>query len=384
MGSSTSHIAGGAPADFVQVRHLRVEGSQEEIGRALAAAAVEAHGDLASPVPADPIVECARRAWFEMHHPHHAARARGVASYFGIAPDDCSRSTDWLGTYALPAGCSVAFYPGEGTKDGHGVLARNFDFPTATLTQLLGAPPIAGERPLGADPWIVETRPRDGYASVTVAIMDVMGAMDGINEHGLAVALLADNETPEPEPTGAPRVGLAEQQVVRYLLDNCATVAEAKHALLTAKHYYFFTPCHFVVADRTGASFVWEHSARRNHEVILDTPAVGGGRVVCTNHLLHRWPDPALLPAEDGSLGTAAFTYGRWRALTDALDSHGVVDRDDITAQFEAVRFVAPLEGGRTFWHAQYDVDDASVAVSFFVRDQGGVSTYTEPFTFRV
>ena len=77
--------------------------------------------------------------------------------------------------------------------------------------------------------------------------------MDGINEAGLTVALLADNETPEPEPTGTPQVGLSEQQVVRYLLDTCATVDEAKDALLLAKHYYFFTPCHFVVADRSGA-----------------------------------------------------------------------------------------------------------------------------------
>ncbi len=62
--------------------------------------------------------------------------------------------------------------------------------------------------------------------------------------------------------TGMPRVGLAEQQVVRYLLDTCASAEEAKEALLLAKHYYFFTPCHFMVADRSGAAFVWEHSPR--------------------------------------------------------------------------------------------------------------------------
>ena len=41
---------------------------------------------------------------------------------------------------------------------------------------------MPGERPLGADPWVVETHPDDGYASVTVGIMDVMGAMDGVND----------------------------------------------------------------------------------------------------------------------------------------------------------------------------------------------------------
>ena len=229
-------------------------GTQREIGRALAAAAEAAHGSAARPPPsADPLVEPARRRWFAMHHPAQAGRFAGVADHFGLDPSDPGVTLDWLGTYELPAGCSVAFYPGAGTKDGHGLLSRNFDFPTATFTQIVGLPPLPGERPLAADPWVVELHPDDGYASVTVGIMDVMGAMDGINEAGLTVALLADNETPDPEPTGGPQVGLAEQQVVRYLLDTCATVDEAQQALLLAKHYYFFTPCHFVVADRTGA-----------------------------------------------------------------------------------------------------------------------------------
>ena len=37
-----------------------------------------------------------------------------------------------------------------------------------------------------------------------------------------------------------------------------------------------------------------------------------------------------------------------------------MVDRDEIRDQFAQVRFVAPVDGARTFWHAQYDVDDAS------------------------
>ena len=368
---------------FGTVRHVRLEGSQREIGRGLAAAAEQAHGKAAAPVPAlDPLVEQARRRWFALNHPVLAERMRGVADHFGLAPDDCSVSLDWLGTYDVPAGCSVAFYPGAGTKDGHGVLARNFDFPTATFGQIVGAPPLPGERPLAADPWVVELHPDKGYASAVVTIMDVNGAMDGVNEAGLSVALLADNETPEPEPTGRPMVGLSEQQVVRYLLDTCATADEAKQALLAAKHYYFFTPCHFVVADASGASFVWEHSPRRNQEVIVDMS--DAGRLVCTNHLLHRWPDVSRLPVEDGSLGTAALTYHRWRTLSAATAEAGVVQRDDIRAQFEQVQFVAPVEGARTFWHAQYDVDAASMEVSFYLYDREGVSIYSDPREFRL
>jgi penicillin V acylase-like amidase (Ntn superfamily) len=205
--------------------------------------------------------------------------------------------------------------------------------------------------------------------------------MDGVNEAGLAVALLADNETPEPEPTGTPQVGLAEQQVVRYLLDTCATVEDSIEALRLAKHYYFFTPCHYVIADRSGRAVVWEHSPRRNQERIIEQDPTGTGRLVCTNHLLHRWPDPTQLPDDNGPIGTAALTYHRWRALTAANADGGVVDSAAIAEQFAAVRFVAPLVEARTFWHATYDVDDASAAVSFWLHDADGKSVYSEPFT---
>lgn len=370
-------LSGGCPGDMTTVHHLTVNGSNREIGRAMAAAAESIHGHAARPRKADPVVEPVRRRWFAAHHPAHAERSAGVADHFGLAPDDHRWSVDWLNTYELPAGCSVAFYPGQGTDDGHGRLARNFDFPTATFSQIVGAAPQPGERPLAADIWVTELRPDTGYASVTVGIMDVMGAMDGINEAGLCVALLADNETPEPEPSGAPRVGLAEHQVVRHLLDTCATVAEAKAALLLAKHYYFFTPCHYLVADRTGAAFVWEHSPRRNLELMVEPDRRRSGRLACTNHLLHRWPDPGQLPSDDGPLGTAALTYHRWNVLDQALSFDGQVGRDDIVRHFRSVRFTAPVQGARTFWHGLYDLDDAAVDLSFYVGESGDESRYS-------
>lgn len=56
-----------------------------------------------------------------------------------------------------------------------------------------------------------------------------------------------------------------------------------------------------------------------------------------------------------------------------------MVDRDDIRDQFAAVRFAAPLEGGRTFWHALYDVDEPSAEVAFYLHDAGGESLYSDP-----
>ena len=379
MRNELTTLAGG-PEDFTFVRHLRLEGTHREIGRALAHAAELAHGAAAAPRTVDDLErEAVRRRWFATHYPAHLERSKGVADHFGRDPDDLGVAFDWVSTYDIPAGCSVAFYPPAIMKDGAGTLARNFDFPTAPFSAFVGVEPLPGERALAADPWVIEVHPERGYASVVIAIMDVMGAMDGINDAGLAVALLADNETPDPEPTRTPRVGLAEQQVVRYLLDTCATVEEAKVALLMAKHYYAFTPCHFVVADRSGSSFVWEHSPRRNDEVIVEADARTDGRLVCTNHLLHRWPDPSQLPVETGPFGTAALTYRRWESLHAAVEPGAIVDRGDVRDHLAGVRFEAPVEGARTFWQALYDVEQASVEVSFYVGDVDGSSGYSEP-----
>ena len=63
-----------------------------------------------------------------------------------------------------------------------------------------------------------------------------------------------------------------------------------------------------------------------------------------------------------------------------ALESGSVIDRDGIREQFATVSFCAPLEEARTFWHAHYDVEEAAMDVSFFLRDVDGVSTYAEPW----
>ena len=226
--------------------------------------------------------------------------------------------SDALGTLSRRPACSVTFHPGASMSDGHPLLARNMDFPTTTFSEFQGRPPFPGERAAVADPWIVELHPDDGHASICIGFGDVMGGMDGINAAGLAVALLADSVQPPLEPTATPQVGLSEGQVVRYLLDTCATVAEAKDALRLAKHYYQGLPCHYVVADRSGASFVWEHSRYRNREVIVEPPVGHGDRLVCTNHLLHRWPDATDLSDDEDEAGTAVRTYARWRTLTAA------------------------------------------------------------------
>lgn len=108
-----------------------------------------------------------------------------------------------------------------------------------------------------------------------LAVTDcVWGALDGINEHGLCVAL-AFGGRPE---VGA---GFAAPLVCRYILETCATVAEAKKALARLPAYMAYT---FVVADRAGdfvtaflgpsapANFITRR-ASANHQGHVEWPA---------------------------------------------------------------------------------------------------------------
>ena len=94
-----------------------------------------------------------------------------------------------------------------------------------------------GEPPPASRPYVLELHPEDGHASLAVCAFDLLGAaLDGVNAEGLVVVAASDVESAPQEPR--PDVGLDEFQLVRHLLDGCATAAEAREALRAAKLYY--------------------------------------------------------------------------------------------------------------------------------------------------
>ena len=69
-------IAGG-PEDFMEVRHLVLAGTNEEIGRALANLAIERFG-LEAPASTDRLRTRVQRRYIEMNYPILHDRMRGV------------------------------------------------------------------------------------------------------------------------------------------------------------------------------------------------------------------------------------------------------------------------------------------------------------------
>lgn len=115
------------------------------------------------------------------------------------------------------------------------------------------------------------------HGTRVIAVSDSLwGALDGMNEHGLAVALAF----------GGRRIvgdGFAITLVLRYVLEMCSTTAEAVSALRRVRSHMAYNVS---VIDRSGAAATVFVAPDRDAEVV-DAP-------VCTNHQRQiEWPEHA-------------------------------------------------------------------------------------------
>jgi hypothetical protein len=363
-------IAGG-PKDFMEVRHVILKGSNEDIGRALASLARERY--QTKPLPSsDRLRTRVQRRYIQQHFPILFERMRGVAAAFGQRLDDDSQNFSGLAYLArLRFGCSVVYYPPGTTATGTGIVSRNYDFTTGTL---MGTRPPPGELAATARPYLVEMHPERGFASLALYSYDLLsGVLDGINSEGLTVSLLADDELMQKfpmEPAGQDAVGLGVLQTLRLLLDTCADVDEAKQVLLMTKQYYEFIPVHYLIADRHGKAFVWEYSHTRNREHIIENP---GKPLITTNFSLHRHLEGKGPP----SAAKAKAVCARYCTLAERLAGQsGKLTAESIKETHRLVDAVrpapkaSPRAAGRTLWHALYFPEERKVQVSFYLRDE--------------
>lgn len=387
-------VTGGDPQDFPTMRHLVLRGSNYEIGKQLANIVMERYNLRTRPA-LDPRIIYARRLYFQQHYPILLERARGVADAFGLDLDD---NTADMASLMYPgllppqtSGCSVVFYPPQTTTNGHGMLSRNCDNQTGSMLEMLGMPipPGVQLKPAYSEPYVMEVYPDVGYPSLYLACTDLLGAcFDGINSEGLTVSLMANNDpsnsTPA-DPTQLFRVGLSELQVLRLLLDTCATVEEAQTALMLNKQYHVMLSCHYIVADRHGNSFIWAYSHGHNLEYIIEGQ---GLPQVVTNHPLYPTPEHSTSPEKRESRGVTnpADSCERYRTLSQAIETHPgkysvdflkeantcVFADDAMQQEYTRVTGLELPSAVRTLWHSVYDTVERSMEVSFYLRDEPG------------
>lgn len=357
-------IAGG-PNDSMEVRHLVLRGTNEEIGRALADLARERFGVRAER-SSDPVRTRAARRYIEINYPILAERMRGVAAAYGHKADDDTWDHSQIGYTDLRAGCSIVHLPPKFNADGRSVVSRDYDFSTGSLSF---GPLEPGMLHPTARPFLLELHPDRGYASLAMVAYDLLsGALDGINSEGLTVTLAMDDEIfskQKIEPSRGPSAGLAELQTIRFLLDTCANVEEAKEALMRTKQYYQYVPVHYLVADRFGKSFVWEYSESHNREYIIKDP---GRPLMMTNFTLHKHMDGEKPPTAE----LARATCKRYAYLADHLTApvtEGVLRATHAKIDAQAAGKSADRPPERTFWHALYYPEERRAKFSYYLHD---------------
>lgn len=217
-----------------------------------------------------------------------------------------------------PYGCSTLSVSGP---QGEKLFGRNFDWGTCTTL-------------------IVQTKPRNGYASVSTVNMDFLNLglnlsesafvrlmsaaapyapMDGMNETGLCVAVLMIEDRPGfQQETG--KADLTTTTAVRLLLDKAATVEEALELLEQYDlHASAGMMVHFAITDVSGRSVAVEYI--NNEMSVVETPVV-------TNFYL--------TPGEKYGIGTEE-SKRRYEILTENLSENPTENWEQVRDAMDSV-----------------------------------------------
>jgi len=347
----SQEVVAGTPQDLMIVRHVVIRGSNEAIGRRLAELAQSQHN--AHLAKADPSVQHDQMQWLKAHYLERVERANGVRVAYHLKEDGPFDITSVPVDMNIEPGCSVVYYPGLSVTNGHAMLSRNYDFPKFSYGQLTHRKDAPGARSMTGDPYVIEMHPDHGYASLYTCAYDLVGgAIDGVNSKGVTVALLADDMS-KSRTRGRAGYGLSEVDLPRFVLDKAASAKQARTLLEDVPYNATFTPCHYIIGDASGDSFIFEVASDGKH-YIFD----GNGKPqVITNHAI----------AEYGTTNLpAGNSFDRYRRLQAELAKRsGRYAPAEVKEINYCVSVPQEVKVAATLWHAVYDLQDRSVQISF-------------------
>ncbi len=384
------------PGEYMEVRHIVLKGSNEEIGRALADIAQKDY--KASLVKyASPIYAKARLEYMKRNYPILLERMKGVARSYGLSLEDTDLDTSSL-YYCMPAPkCSAAFFPARISANKHNFYVLNRDYYLASMSEIMDAKRLPGEGDFLSRMFVIEMYPDKGYPSIAIGALDLLNMhVDAVNSKGLSVAMLED------DTYGMERImkdlsrqsGLNMSQAIRLIVDTCATVEEAKEAILNNKISVTLLPTHFMVMDSSGRSFIYERFSKDFSDRFLDND---GLPQLITNHSVCDYPTVDKFPkAPEDEYDT----FNRYRRLDEYVRGH--VGKYSIEDGKHAMSLVygcvnEATEGGyhalplRTLYTAVVDIDERAISVKFYLRD-GKIDSatgvpelvFSKPFEFKL
>jgi len=211
---------------------------------------------------------------------------------------------------------------------------------------------------------LVRTDPSDGFASASMVDPAYMGfgteditrlsasarqplleapflPFDGLNEHGVAMALLAVPQARAPYVAG--RATLGPLLMIRLVLDRSRTVSEALWLLARHNLQVGDPPVHFFLADATGQAAIVEY--------------VDGEIVVTPND--RPWLAVTNFIVAGTSAEARPSLCNRYRAATNAL-----AGCDGRMAAPEALALLSAVSQPHTMWSVVYELASGRVTVA--------------------
>lgn len=357
---------------YVEARHIIIKGTNEEIGKALGDIAKKDYNISRLIKYPDKTYADAIDIYMKNNYPALRDRAKGIARSYNVNYNDLFMLNSLIYDAGPWNGCSSVYYPPAFTTTGAGILAHNMDYPLVSLNKLLKMP-SKNEPNMFTRNFIMELYPDKGYASIGVGTGDLLTVVSGMNEKGLIAILHTDNYTlintnPKPDFSGL----IFPTQMLRYVLENCETVEEAKIAILNNKISLTFEPAHLLIADKSGKTVAVEINPRN---IRIEFTGNNGKPQPFTNHPLYRFKDPASFPKytpfqQDN-------TFARFNLLRKLIGGKKQVNTDDII--YNQVQVAARWNNlgrgqanpipNRTIWTDLYDQKNLTVKVRFFLKD---------------
>ncbi len=247
-------------------------------------------------------------------------------------------------------------------ESGDVIFGRNFDFDYTPSLQ-------------------VKTAPENGYASISTVNLTFAGyskddlpegfnaflalaapylPFDGINEKGVAMALLAVPEASLKEDES--KVTLNTTTAIRLVLDKAASVDEAVE-LLKSYNIYFSADvdCHYLIADATGESVIVEYWDGEIRIVKPDRDYQVASNFIAYNGL---------------NIGEGYTEFDRYDAAVQAIEANG-----GMLTENEAVDLLAQIgcydgDTDKLQWSVVYNLNQLSGRI-FAHRNTGNIMPFT-------
>jgi hypothetical protein len=229
------------------------------------------------------------------------AMARGA----GVNRDALVVGNTMFDLYKLFA-CSSLLVPAGRSATGGPLLGRNLDYPSMGYIQQYTL--------------VTVYRPAGKHAFAAVGFPGLVGCLSGMNDAGLALAVLEVHDVKDGEPRSRLE-GIPYALCHRKLLEECTTIGEAKKLLESLPRT---TVNNLVVADHSGVA-VFEITPGR-----VVQRDVAGPAGVCTNHFC----TAALKPAKPLDI---ARSFHRFATLTKSGEGDEKLGPDDVRQRLDAV-----------------------------------------------